>query len=771
MESVKATFIQTLHGFAGLLFGLWMSIAVYISARLVFSKPTRDTILPRLVFLRERDEREVFLTGNATKINFLVTLAILILLLCLNAFRVSFYQVPPDQAPSDKNKVVTLSVDFSLIDQVKETAVHGSKSFFNYSGLPISKTAILLFLIIWQIASYNYLMKQLTKKERVAMQKRIENVVLVNRRNHFQVIFAIIALSVSSQAFSKVTVKYTVTPNVHQMFALVKVNVDGLDSESTPEIEVSEQFGSANGFYRDVNGLKVTAPAGITLVNSAPNKWRVSSKLEGGVLEYEYQIKIHQNFPNEKVRFKPSLNSKSYYSNGYPLFVFPSRYLEQAQGIQVEKFVVDFKLPTGWRSVTSLNKSGGGWTTNKIDALLASTLALGDYRYISHRLPNGTPFKMILNGKWLFSDEALAKAAYKIVSAQINMMGAWHFPLYSVVLSQSPERGASGSGLENAFEMFGDSQRTLDDFYYLISHENFHYWNGNRIRYGEPRTRWFSEGFTEYYTYITVGRMKLGSIQANLDTMSKTIQAYSENPVAEKITFERAGKHFWEWLPEYGHLFYSKGMLIAMMVDVHLRSSSNNSLSLDGFMRFLDRKYFASGKTVDDNALAMDLEKYSGFDWQDFFDQFIFGSNQLPTNDYIRSGGMEVIDVNCKRPDLGFTMMPYSCADGTPCGYQALDVIKDGPAYHSGISEGDVITRWEPSFVQKMPPHTPVKFGVKGPDGNIVWHEYISGEKNTQCKQLAFVEDPDSMAKQIRDSIWQMGKSNLSNRLGALFQP
>jgi predicted metalloprotease with PDZ domain len=421
--------------------------------------------------------------------------------------------------------------------------------------------------------------------------------------------------------------------------------------------------------------------------------------------------------------------------------------------------------------VTSLNKfTGGRWTTNKIDDLLASTIALGNYRHTTHRLPNGTPFKLILNGKWSFSDEALARATYKIVSAQIDMMGTWHFPLYSVVLSQSPERGASGSGLENAFEMFGDSQRTLDDFYYLISHENFHYWNGNRIRYGEPRPQWFSEGFTEYYTYVTVGRMKLGSMQANLDAMSKTIQAYSENPVAEKITFEQAGKHFWEWLPEYGHLFYSKGMLIALMADVHLRSSSNNSFSLDGFMRFLDRKYFNSGKTVDDNTLAAELENYSGFDWQEFFDQFIFGSSILPVNDYVRLGGMEVIDVSCKRPDLGFTMMPYFCADQKPCGYQALGVTKDGPAYRSGIREGDVITRWEPNFVQKTPPHTPVKFGIKGSDGDIIWHEYISEEKNTSCKQLAFVEDPHSMAKLIRDSVWQAGKSNLSDKFGALFQ-
>ncbi len=75
-----------------------MAFALYLSARLVFSGHIRTEILPKLVSFKERDEREALLTGNATKMTFLTTLAILILLLCLSVFQVSFYQGPPKKA-------------------------------------------------------------------------------------------------------------------------------------------------------------------------------------------------------------------------------------------------------------------------------------------------------------------------------------------------------------------------------------------------------------------------------------------------------------------------------------------------------------------------------------------------------------------------------------------------------------------------------------------------------------------------------------------------
>lgn len=83
--------IKFLYNFAGLIFAIWMLLSIYLSVRLMFSGSFRNKVLAKLTFIKERDEREVMLTGKATKTTFLTSLAILIFLFCLSCFQVSLF--------------------------------------------------------------------------------------------------------------------------------------------------------------------------------------------------------------------------------------------------------------------------------------------------------------------------------------------------------------------------------------------------------------------------------------------------------------------------------------------------------------------------------------------------------------------------------------------------------------------------------------------------------------------------------------------------------
>lgn len=159
----KPEFIQTLYNFSGLIFGIWMTFSIYLSLRLVFSRSFRAEILPKLTFFWERDERELQLSGRATRNSFLITLAILICFLCLSVFSVSIYRTSPENAVNGKTG--TISLGFSLSLTPKSNISTDSKDkvaidYFTYSGLPVTNTAIILFLILWQIVSYNYFMRR-----------------------------------------------------------------------------------------------------------------------------------------------------------------------------------------------------------------------------------------------------------------------------------------------------------------------------------------------------------------------------------------------------------------------------------------------------------------------------------------------------------------------------------------------------------------------------------------------------------------------------------
>jgi hypothetical protein len=155
--------VRSLYNLSGLIFAVWILLSVFVSLRLVFSKILRNEILPKLIFFRERDEREVQLSGRATRNSFLIMLAISICLLCLSIFTVSVYRIPPDQAINGKTCKISLGLSLNLLAKPNETnTAHEpvAVNYFTYTGLPITNIAILLFLILWQTVSYNYLIRR-----------------------------------------------------------------------------------------------------------------------------------------------------------------------------------------------------------------------------------------------------------------------------------------------------------------------------------------------------------------------------------------------------------------------------------------------------------------------------------------------------------------------------------------------------------------------------------------------------------------------------------
>lgn len=159
--------VSVLNNAAGLVYASWMLLSIALSIRLLTSGAVRERILARLAFIRERDERETVLTGKATKTAYLTSLAILIFLLCLSCFQVSIYRVPPEKAVNGKTGVVSLGISCNLLDRPNRAGgADGTlrqRDIFTYDGLPVSSTAVILALIVWQICSYNITVRRLIR--------------------------------------------------------------------------------------------------------------------------------------------------------------------------------------------------------------------------------------------------------------------------------------------------------------------------------------------------------------------------------------------------------------------------------------------------------------------------------------------------------------------------------------------------------------------------------------------------------------------------------
>jgi len=153
----NSTFIEYMNGFAGLLIAVWMLLSLYLSARLVLCGEFRDMVMSGLTFIRERDERESILAGKAAKTAFLTTLSLLVFLFFLSCFHVSVYRVSKEYAVDGKTGHITLGVGFNLLDRDSREppeSMSRRMDIFSYTGLPLSSSAVILILIVWQLVSY-----------------------------------------------------------------------------------------------------------------------------------------------------------------------------------------------------------------------------------------------------------------------------------------------------------------------------------------------------------------------------------------------------------------------------------------------------------------------------------------------------------------------------------------------------------------------------------------------------------------------------------------
>ena len=139
----------------------------------------------------------------------------------------------------------------------------------------------------------------------------------------------------------------------------------------------------------------------------------------------------------------------------------------------------------------------------------------------------------------------------------------------------------------------------------LVSHEYFHTWNVKRIKPAvfapyqleqENYTPllWLFEGFTSYYDDLILARCSLMSEDQYLRTLAKTISGVLRTPGRLKQSV--AESSFDAWTKYYRQdensanaivSYYTKGSLVALYLDLLIRTQTQGKRSLDDFMRLL----------------------------------------------------------------------------------------------------------------------------------------------------------------------------------------
>ena len=395
-------------------------------------------------------------------------------------------------------------------------------------------------------------------------------------------------------------------------------------------------------------------------------------------------------------------------------------------------------LPAGWQVATSMQPvkvdaaGRGSYEAANYDELVDHPVELGRF-WRGHFTAGGVPHEYVVAGALPdFDGERLLADTKRICEAQIAF---WHgasaepakakagkatkaskppFERY-VFLHNLIEDGHGGlehrastaliSSRRDMPALHADPMRRADggDGYAnllgLISHEYFHTWNVKRLRPAEfarydytqenyTDLLWFFEGFTSYYDDLFLVRTGLIDRARYLKLLARTATGVQASPGRQVQSVAQAS--FDAWVKYYRSdentlnatiSYYTKGSLVALALDLTLRSEGKGSL--DEVMRRLWN--VSGGGPIARADIAAALQHVGGRPFDAELAAWVHGTGELPLQPLLEAFGAAW---NAELPTLA-QRLGLRVSESALTGVKAAQVMRGGAAERSGVCAGD----------------------------------------------------------------------------------
>ena len=183
-----------------------------------------------------------------------------------------------------------------------------------------------------------------------------------------------------------------------------------------------------------------------------------------------------------------------------------------------------------------------------------------------------------------------------------------------------------------------------ESFCHILSHEFFHAWNVKRIHsnklgpfdYTKPvktKELWFAEGVTDYYGDVSNVRAGVWSDTQFASTVTANIAQVGEAPEPWSVEDGSAATWIDEVFVNSSQLYYPKGSLLGLLLDVTIRDATDNARSLDDVMRALYTRFAQRGRGFATADLLALLKEFGMPDAETFFGRYVNGREPLPYED------------------------------------------------------------------------------------------------------------------------------------------
>ncbi len=370
------------------------------------------------------------------------------------------------------------------------------------------------------------------------------------------------------------------------------------------------------------------------------NRWRIETR---GAPRITVRYRVYSREMSVRTNW---IDSDFALINGAPTFLTRA-------GAEKRPHEVRLVLPAAWKvSVSPLPAIPDGehaYRAEDFDTLVDSPIYAGNGKAYAFEA-GGRPHVLLNEGEGgVWDGPRSAADAEKIARAQIAFWGEAPYPRY-IFFNLLTE---AGGGLEhkNSSTLMSSRWRARTREGYLewlglVSHELFHAWNGKRLRPVElgpfdyeseayTRTLWVAEGVTSYYGDLLVQRAGFSTRKQYLKNLSKSIETLETTPGRLVQPMDEASFDAWikfyrrdENTPNSAVSYYTKGEVVAFLLDARIRRATGGRRSLDDALRLAYRRFSGErGYTTEEFRRV--LEEVAGIDLKDWLAQAVESAGEL----------------------------------------------------------------------------------------------------------------------------------------------
>ncbi|HRE40318.1 MAG TPA: peptidase M61 [Ignavibacteria bacterium] len=447
-------------------------------------------------------------------------------------------------------------------------------------------------------------------------------------------------------------------------------------------------------------------PLEINKINK--NTWKINNN-ENNKIILRYRV-----YCNELTVRTSQVNIDHAFLNGANIFLFVKNRLS-------EKCILEIKPYKTWKNISTGLKliAPGKFEAPNYDDFIDCPIEIGNQEILEFTV-SGKKHFICLAGKGNYTGTTLVKDFKEIVEVQEKMFGDLPYEDFTFII-QLVQAGGGGLEHKNSFAVL--AERNLFDkpdkyrrFLGLISHEFFHTWNVKRIRpevlgpfnYDSEvytNMHYVTEGWTSFYDNLLLRRAGIFSDDQYLDMFDNEVNDVMRFQGRFKQSLEESS--FDNWIKYYRQdensknsmiSYYTKGALVAYLLDMEIIKATDASRSLDDVLKLLYEDYKNNPEKGYTDARIKELsEQVSGKNMDEFWNDYISGTKDLPLKEYFAFAGIDMINLTDDDKislDVEYTYITDSVI-------MISRVYEGGSGYKAGLNYRDKIIFIEDEMVAK----------------------------------------------------------------------